>query len=213
MKNDIIEKIHSVGKVSRIVSRIAQVVALIGIVACMVAGVIGLFIPKDAMHFNGTASGKLSLDTKITEFETSIKNGKVNILGAEFDVKHTETTKGNIQNVDIEVKADDVDGNVLKMMVFSAGLIGTVFCALLWLVMRFTVKLSKTLETCSSPFEENVLAAMKKLSISLIPFGIFVFGISGISAVALILMILVVMLFINIFRYGAKLQQESDDTV
>ena len=54
---------------------------------------------------------------------------------------------------------------------------------------------------------------MKKLGISMIPFGIVSIVTSGISAIALILVIMVVMLFINIFKYGAELQQEADDTV
>ena len=79
--------------------------------------------------------------------------------------------------------------------------------------MRFAVRFSKTLEICNSPFEENVLADMKKLGISLIPFGIFTLVTTGVSGLVLVLIIMLVILFINIFKYGAELQQESDDMV
>ncbi|MDE6780429.1 MAG: hypothetical protein K2J40_03095 [Ruminococcus sp.] len=214
MKNDIVAKIHSVGKVSRIVAKIAKVVALIGVIACLIVGIIGLFIPKDAMQFNGTASGKLSLNTKFVEdADIDEGNDKHSFLGADFEINVKESRDSDIQHAYIEASASNVNGNILKIFVSSVGFVGAIFSGLIWFVMVYAVKLSKTLETCNSPFEEEVLAGMKKLGVALIPFGIFTLGISGISAVALILIIMVVILFIHIFNYGAELQQESDDTV
>lgn len=214
MKNETIGKINSIGKVSRIVAKIARIASLIGAIACLVVGVVGLFIPKNAMQFNGTASGKLSLNTKFVEdADIDEGNDKHSFLGADFEINAKESRDSDIQHVEIEASASNVNGNILKLFVSSVGFISAVFCGLLWIVMRFVVRFSKTLEICNSPFEENVLADMKKLGISLIPFGIFTLATSGISAIALILLIMVVMLFINIFKYGAELQQESDDTV
>ncbi|MDE5621255.1 MAG: hypothetical protein K2I80_12210 [Ruminococcus sp.] len=65
MKNEIVEKIHSVGKVSRIVSKIAKIVTLIGVIACIIVGVMLIFIPADSVKsFNGTASGTIVFDEK-----------------------------------------------------------------------------------------------------------------------------------------------------
>ncbi|MDE5770726.1 MAG: hypothetical protein K2I06_03700 [Ruminococcus sp.] len=214
MKNETIGKINSIGKVSRIVAKIAQVVALIGTIACLVVGVVGLFIPKNAMQFNGTASGKLSLNTKFVEdADIDEGNDKLSFLGADFEINAEESKDGDIQHVEMEASASNVNGNILKLFVSSVGFVAAVFCGLLWIVMRFAVRFSKTLEICNSPFEENVLADMKKLGISLLPFGIFTFVTTGVSGLVLVLIIMLVILFINIFKYGAELQQESDDTV
>ena len=214
MKNETIGKINSVGKVSRIVAKIAQVVALIGAIACLVVGVVGLFIPKNAMQFNGTASGKLSLNTKFVE-DSDIDEGndKHSFFDADFEINVEESRDSDIQHVEIEASASNVNGNILKLFVSSVGFVAAIFCGLLWIVMRFAVRFSKTLEICNSPFEENVLADMKKLGISLIPFGIFTLVTTGASGLVLVLIIMLVILFINIFKYGAELQQESDDTV
>lgn len=214
MKNETIGKINSIGKVSRIVTKIAQVVALIGVIACLVVGVVGLFIPKNAMQFNGTASGKLSLNTKFVEdADIDEGNDKHSFFGADFEINAEESKDSDIQHVEIEASASNVNGNILKLFVSSVGFIAAVFCGLLWIVMRFAVRFSKTLEICNSPFEENVLADMKKLGISLIPFGIFTLVTTGVSGLVLVLIIMLVILFINIFKYGAELQQESDDMV
>lgn len=214
MREDTISKIHSVGKVSRIVSKIAKIVAAIGAIACLVLVIIGICMPKDFMHFSGSASGRLSADTDyVSDLETSLETETKKILGSELEIKVTETLEDKIQNLDIELVADDVTGSSFKLFLILSGIVGMLFSSALWFVMHFAMKLSKALETCKSPFEENVLAAMKKLGISLIPCGIITLVMSGISAIALIFIILVVMLFINIFKYGAELQQESDDTV
>lgn len=216
MKNEIVEKIHSVGKVSRIVSKIAQVVTLIGAIACLVAGVIMMFIPADSVKsFNGTASGTIVLDeekSKMFSFDDN-DNGYVKFMGAEFKVNTTETVEGNNRAVNIDALAINVDGRHFKLIGIFICFAGALFSASLYIVFIFVVKLSKALETCKSPFEENVLTAMKKLGYSFIPFGVIAVGLTGISAISLILVIIVVILFINIFNYGAELQQESDDTV
>lgn len=216
MKNDIISKINSVGKVSRIVSRIAQVITLIGAIACLVGGIILIFVPSDAVtSFNGTATGTIVLDeekSKMISFDDS-DNGHIKFMGAEFKIDTTETVEGNSHEINIDALAINVDGRHFKLIGILLSFAGVLLCTGLYIIFVFAVRLAKTLETCESPFEENVLTAMKKFGYSFIPFCVISLGLTGISAISLILVILVVILFINIFNYGAELQQESDDTV
>ena len=216
MKNDIIAKINSVGKVSRIVSKIAQVITLIGAIACLVAGVILIFIPADAVtSFNGTATGTIVLDeekSKMISFGDS-DNEHIKFMGAEFKVNTTETVEGNSRSVNIDALAINVDGRHFKLLGITLSFAGSLLLVSLYVVFMFAVRLSKALEICESPFEENVLTAMKNFGYSFIPFGILQIGLTGISAVTIILMIMFVLAMIYIFSYGAKLQQESDDTV
>lgn len=216
MKNDIIAKIHSVGKVSRIVSKIAQVVTLIGAIACLVVGVILIFIPADAVKsFNGTATGTIVLDeekSKMISFDDS-DNEHIKFMGAEFKVNTTETVEGNSRSVNIDALAINVDGRHFKLLGITLSFAGSLLLVSLYVVFMFAVRLSKALEICESPFEENVLTAMKNFGYSFIPFGILQIGLTGISSVTIILMILLVLAMIYIFSYGAKLQQESDETV
>ena len=216
MREDTVSKINSVGKVSRIVSRIAQVITIISAIACFVVGIIFIFIPADAVKsFNGEAIGKIVFDaekSKMISFDDS-DNEHIKFMGAEFKVSTIETVEGNNHVLNIDALAINVDGRHFKLIGIFICFAGALFSASLYIVFIFAVKLSKALETCKSPFEENVLTAMKKLGYSFIPFGVISVGLTGISAISLILVILIVILFINIFSYGAELQQESDDTV
>lgn len=216
MREDTISKINSVGRVSRIVSKIAQVITIISAIACLAVGIIFMFIPADAVKsFNGEAIGKIVFDeekSKMISFDDS-DNEHIKFMGAEFKVNTTETVEGNNRAVNIDALAINVDGRHFKLLGIFLSFSCSLLLVSLYVVFIFAVRLSKALETCKSPFEENVLTAMKKLGYSFIPFGVISVGLTGISAISLILVILVVILFINIFNYGAELQQESDDTV
>lgn len=219
MKSDITEKINKVGKVSRIVSKIAQVVMLIGAISCLVSAVIIMFVPSDAVKsFEGKASGTIVLDeekSKMISFVVNDDNVKkyINIMGFKFEINTIETVEDNNCTVNFDTMAINADGRHFKLIGILLSFAGVLLCTGLYIIFVFAVRLAKTLETCESPFEENVLTAMKKFGYSFIPFGVISLGLTGISAISLILVILVVILFINIFNYGAELQQESDDTV
>lgn len=215
MKNEITAKINKVGKIGCIISKIAQIAVLIGAIACLVVGMIFIFTPADSItSFNGSATGTLVFNDKKSKiFSFDDDNDKIKFMGAELSFDTKETLNDNESEIEINALAVDFNGKHFKTFGILLSFSGFLMFAALYAVFIFVVRLSKALEICSSPFEENVLTAMKKLGISLIPFGICSFGIYGISAIVLIPVILVVMLLMHIFKYGAELQQESDDTV
>ncbi|MDE6087635.1 MAG: hypothetical protein K2G25_04550, partial [Oscillospiraceae bacterium] len=65
---------------------------------------------------------------------------------------------------------------------------------------------------CETPFEENVLKTMKNFGFALIPTGLVCLSDGGISLTAIVLIIAII-IFTYIFKYGAELQKESDETV
>lgn len=91
----------------------------------------------------------------------------------------------------------------------------------------FIEKLCKAFRDCRSPFEENVIKKMQNLAYVLIPWTL----ISGISEslitgflsdnfnfsfsldLGVVLVVLIVLVLVYIFKYGAVLQQESDETL
>lgn len=218
MKNEITSKINNVGKVGRIISKIMKGVTLACAIVLLVCTVLlGFVLPADDLKFDGTAQGRISYNTEsnvfsIGELETEHKN----ILGADLDIVIEETadpTQENFNNVDISISAEKFTGKQVKAFAVVAGLGAVVFITSIYVILIFVVKLCKALEICQSPFEENVLTAMKKLAYSFIPFGVVSILIGGISILSTALIVLVVLVFVYIFSYGAELQQESDDTV
>lgn len=103
------------------------------------------------------------------------------------------------------------------------------FIALLahFVLLFFISNVCKAFKTCESPFDANVIDSMKKLAIALIPWGIvlaiaegltegFASGLRSFSFsvdLGVVFVILVIWALTTVFKYGAMLQQESDETL
>ena len=91
----------------------------------------------------------------------------------------------------------------------------------------FISSLCKAFRDCESPFEENVVRKMRNLAYSLIPWAIFSTITNSVADsllmnkvsvnftvdLGVIMIVLVVFVLVHIFKYGAMLQQESDETL
>lgn len=231
MKNENIRKINKLGKVSRILLMIMRVACIIGIVACIVSSVIvPLTLPKDnAFTASGTASAQITVDDSVKFF---VKSDIVNIGGIKFS-KMNELQKyedkWGLFGTDVNVKIDetessgkvvyditaDLDAKSPASMVMAICLVcaaGAVLCAVMLIVVIFAGKLAKALEVCNSPFEDNVIKSMRNFAFSLIPLAVVYLHEGGIDMTAVVVIIAVI-IFSYIFRYGAELQKESDETV
>ena len=103
----------------------------------------------------------------------------------------------------------------------------SIWLALELVVLFFLKRICKALSVCETPFSETVIDSMQKLSISLIP--VFVYSLFKDSLIEslmygemslgiefdffTVLMVVLVFLLTFIFKYGAMLQQESDETL
>ena len=135
--------------------------------------------------------------------------------------------------------AVSVDGNRVNMQLVSeemdftmrhVGVLMLMFAvvfAMTIVTLTFVEKLCKAFRDCESPFEENVIWRMQRLAKCLIPWifvsslGESVIGslMAGNMKVTLsldlgvVLMVVIVLILVYVFKYGAVLQQESDETL
>lgn len=230
MKNENIMKINMLGKVSRIILIIMKIALIIGIVGCLFASVVTLALPKDDVFTaTGTASAQITVDDSAKFFITS---DIINIGGIKFSTMNKlqkYEDEWGIFGTDVNVKVDetesngkvvynitaDLDAQNAKSMVFTMSLAciaGAVVCAVILVIVIFAGKLAKALEKCESPFEDNVIKSIRNFAWSLIPLAVVYLSEGGINATAIVLIIAVI-IFSYIFKYGAELQKESDETV
>ncbi|MCM1314322.1 MAG: hypothetical protein NC205_09490 [Prevotella sp.] len=219
MKSEITAKINTVGKYGRIVSKIMKGISLAcAIVLLVCTFIVCVFLPADSLKFDGTAQGRLSYNTeqRAIGFD-DIENEHIKFMGAELKIDFVETadqTQENVNNIDISASAEKFTTKQFKAVVALAFSGAVLILVSIYVIFMFVVKLCKALEVCQSPFETDVLTAMKKLGYAFIPFGVVSIIFNGISsALSIIMTLLVVLMFIYIFSYGAELQRESDDTV
>ncbi len=105
--------------------------------------------------------------------------------------------------------------------------VGVLGCLTVWVVFYFAEKLCQSFKDCETPFTEEVSSGLAKLAYSLIGMGVVdMFSESGIDSfmvnqflidadinMVTVLLILCVFTLSFIFKHGAALQAESDETL
>lgn len=221
---DYVKKINTLGKVSKIILIIMRIACIVAIVAAIVGGIIVLnTFPtgSTAITSNGNASFEMVVDTNRLPDSVHVNFddvGKDNsdesfeLFGTEISITEIETENDGVVNYTTGVKFDSPNSTLFKYGMAGVCFGAAIYVAFTLIVVIFAGKLAKALETCQSPFEESVTKAMKHFAFSLIPAG-FTFVTEGSINLTMVLIVLAVIIFSYIFSYGAKLQQESDETL
>lgn len=219
---DYVKKINKLGKVCKIILVIMQIFFCICMVLGLVVGIMIMAIPQnDAITANGTTSYHIVVDNnKLPNFVNSgLKNNeRENTTFKFFDstltVNDNYTENDGIETYDVSLSFDINKFSQFKYFGVFVFLCGVIMIALGLVAIIFGRKLAKALEKCNSPFEENVLKAMKRFAFSIIPVSLFTIMATGsVSLITISVIVLAVLIFSYIFSYGAKLQQESDETL
>lgn len=233
MKEQAIQKINKIGKISSVVALIAKILVGMGIGLLVVSYIVCMFIPKDSIRMN--VEEKMTIEVDMEKFGAFGEEEKQAILEGFLD------DDINMEMNEEEVTADQVsfEGSTMRVedkvetmaiefrQISNAILALLVGMALIMVTLFFVSGVCKAFRDCESPFEENVIVNMKKFAYSLIPWliGSSVIGSVGESILAgkpvvnfsldlgMVLVVLVLFLLITIFKYGAILQQESDETL
>ena len=142
--------------------------------------------------------------------------------GDEGDFSEVNVTDGKM------IMSGVYDGFALT----TRGVAAIIVLATLALVMTFVTLifvdgLCKAFRDCQSPFEEVVIKKMQYFAYSLIPWTLVTtvsnsitdtivnqkFSISFTINLGVVIIVLAFIILVNIFKYGAVLQQESDETL
>lgn len=231
MKEQAVQKINKIGKISSVVALICKILVGVGIGALILAAIIWFVIPKDSVRIVSTE--KVATEVDYSKFGTLVDEAELKkqleadtadllINGEEVTMEDVEVTESMVritqENEQYVLDIHDMAG----MLLVLALMLGVVMVSLV-----FAGGLCKAFRDCQSPFEENVIRKMQHLAYSLIPWIVASSVIEGIGSnfmtggktvsisinVGMILVVLVVFLLVYIFKYGAVLQQESDETL
>lgn len=242
MKNDVVSKVNKIGKAGVIITNIGKVFLWIGLVVCLLTGVLLLALPDDfiTLHMEGKAAVEVN-------FPTSISQSDFYVIEEDGvgELKWNDITWGEVDS-SIEVNGQEygivgmvktengylmdamADSYTIKVTNFAnVVILAAVFCGVALVTMHFISKLCKLFQDCETPFTAEIADALKKLAIAIIPMAFFsnlsesmtnsvmsgdVNIVIGVDLMTVLLVLLVFMLS-AIFNYGALLQQESDETL
>ena len=242
MENNIKKKVNRIGLVGQIVSIVLIVLMAVACFGCLTGGILLAILPDDAATVGVSTDldvqvGKSIIGRWMNEIPDDPKdlNAQLSVNGSEFtDMQMEKTADGLLINASTE--RWEFQLNKLA----SAPFTGLIYCATLLVVFIFLKRLSDSFRHCDTPFSDDVIHRMTvfswvlligsvvssaaeavvnslihrslDLSFSLNPSGMNT-GFEVSFSFAPIIIALIVLFLTMIFRYGAQLQKEADETL
>ena len=237
MKDEAIKKINKFGSIGSVVVTVLKVLVAVLIVLSLLSCFLFFFIPKDSMsfeisdqltmHVNGDSFSKdgklfLSEEDKNT-FKEEFTGSMFKSSKGDYDVQSITFPTDNSVEVDMKIGKYSFDFSKVQIVM----IISSLFFAAVLVTLVFVGKFCKQLKICETPFAEPVIKSMKHMAISLIPYvisdcvmgsitnsfltnkAVFSFDIN----VGMLAAVILIFAMTFVFKYGAKLQQESDETL
>ena len=237
--NNIQTKVNRIGKAGRIVSIILIVLLSIGAFSLLLAGGVCAVLPEDTVEvsFRPNADvlvGRSILGQEWSRIDEIVAEAQEALTGKYGEVIQFEKTdRGLLIRLDRLMEEGEVFRLRNALGAIWAGLVG-IASAIVALVMF--LKLSDAFRVCRSPFDEAVIRRMNIFAWTLIvcavvgsfagsaaQSAVMAFQNAGIHVGAKnfgvsldlypIFAALIVFFLCMIFRYGAQLQQEADETL
>ncbi len=230
MKEQAIKKINKIGKISSIVALIGKILVGIGMVCVILVAIVCFVIPKNFISMDvGTT---IAVSMNITEFASLYSEEEIDEMLAEAQAEWLEMEQADkrmTEVTDTGVKMTEQHEHFTLDMhdIGGAAIFVAVALAMTFVTLCFISSVCKAFRDCQSPFETNVINKLQKLAYALIPWALVSTISNSISDslmnnklsimvsidLGVILVVLIVLVLVYIFKYGAVLQQESDETL
>ena len=221
MENTIKNKINVFGKVGKIITTIIIVLLLVAEGFLLVGTVVVAVLPKDAVTVDVEGSANVRLDTNYfgavkDVLSIDVNGQKIAFADYKDDNIQTKTEDGSII-MDAQSGVQHYDLHAALRI----AIVGVIQLASFVVALYFLKALMKAFKTCDSPFDDNVITKMRYFAIALIPCmavsmvaGCFAPGSHGLSFDFIkVGFVVIIFLLTAVFRYGAQLQKQYDETV
>ena len=223
MENNI-QKINKMGKIGYVVSNICTIMLHVATVACIVAGIMLLAVPYDAIKVTTSHTAMVEVDkvnsSALVTFETD--GMTVEIDGLTYNNISTEETLAKSTTT-----AATTPYTYSLRDVYIVFFVGAAVCIVFSLLMKNIRDLFASFRDCETPFTAEISDKLQKIGFLFIPvmMGEWVItavqkyistGIVDIAVnidLTMILLIVMVLTLASVFRHGTMLQQESDETL
>ncbi len=231
-KEYVAKSINKMGNIGYIIAKICRIALIVGAVGTLVGAIVFLALPDDLFDVRVAGSGNVTIHTEgLTAkyadealTQSMVDNFKMELNNEDF--YGGEVTVGdNGKTMNISVTGGDkvANPNRLALLCFVA----LIYIAASFVVFFFVEKLCKSLKTAETPFSEDIITGMERFAWALIPWALVHTFCEGIMnnafsqqinyhfglGLSMILAVLLVFGLVRIFKYGAALQQESDETL
>jgi hypothetical protein len=227
-------KINNIGTVGYIFS----IILIVGVICAMVANGIGIAAASSVSKENVNVKVDSNISITSSSNILSVLDNFIGVDGVDklSDIEENSTVKVNDNKIDsislekdgdayiVNVKQDDVSFTAGRLI--AALVVTFIYLAGILVMVEMLKKLMKEFKTCDTPFSEPIIKRMKAFAFSLIPYavlsmfcesfwGYFMAGDSFDLNLSITKVFIIVFVFFlcMIFKYGAELQQQSDETL
>jgi len=239
-KEDAILKINKLGNVGNIIVKIMKVFVIIGFVLTLLGTIVVMALPKNLfkMDLGSTADIIIDVSGMVGTLDETGKEAmlqgfydgleeedagvSINVNGSEYETVNAEVTDTGMY---VEAAVDTYSIELGDFGIVCT--LGAVTLVALFITLFFAGKLCQAFRDCESPFEEKVVKQLNALAYSLLPWVVLGSLTESISEsiftnnfnlmigvdLGMVLIILFIFVLAYIFKYGAVLQQESDETL
>lgn len=212
MENSAILKINRLGRIGVIIIRILKIIFIFWLAVSLVGLFTWGYVPKGHVTFH-------FIDKIVVEADSDLGSIFLNTELGEITLDHSEETdKGPIYWGEHQKYSLDNPGILM--------LLSVVRFAIYYAMLRYGGKLCRSIRSCRSPFDPEIISGLKKLEIAMIPWALFsvftdvfgsVFLMKGKPSLTIninqLLPVFILYFLLFAFQYGAQLQQESDETI
>lgn len=233
MNTEIKSRINTIGTVGRILTIIAIVIVIVAIVCTCLGTIVTVAFPRDALTVSLDGEAQIHVSEKLY-------SGRFPVIGLDDLREHDEfnfkVSGAKFSTVDVEETGDGIVVHAaaenLSLDIhglFRVCLLALIYLAAVLVMLYFLKSLMTEFKTCDTPFAPSVIKKMTNFGWSLIPMAVLS-GVSGSSwttlvfnggvkdfdytlNLSMVLVILVVLALVQVFKYGAQLQQQSDETL
>ncbi len=226
MKENAILKINKLGKVGLIVTRIAMVILAVAFLGVLVVTMLMFTLPEDMVEakVEGVASVRIRFPESYsapTDIATVGENMTLKVSGTEFRLTDAQTDGQEL------LLSGSGSAVLFQLDAIRPAILSALVYVILTLALTvFVGRLFQAFYVCATPFSQDVITKMQQLAYALIPWAVIGMVVDGIVQAATgdgsftvsvnlgyVAAILILLALAYVFKYGAMLQKESDDTV
>lgn len=236
MKENAASKIKTLGKVGYIIATICKILAIVGVVAVLFSAVVMFVMPVDLFDLSVESDTRINFDIdsiaqmfdqklnaeSIAQINEAIENGSANASINGDKVENIELTEDGLI-----VETGEIPLRLNNTRIGFMLLVALVSIVMALVCIQLLCMLCKDLTTCRTPYEPNIIRRLEQLAISAIPWVAFTSISEGIINgimtgqydiyfninLEVVLLVIMVFVVVYILKYGAVLQQESDETL
>lgn len=236
MKNSKVKRINTAGLIGYIISIILIVCTIVGMVAIGILTAGAATISKDNINvkvatnvdinstgnFLGKLNSFIGIDG-VEDLSTLTQDAKDGIKLEDNDISEL-SVKEEDGGFSINAKTNEITISMKKIII--ALVLAFLFLGVVTYALYMVKALMKSLKNCETPFSEEVIKNMTRFGTSLVCVVVLKILFGGFWStlttglrydlnvdLSSILLVAVIYILITVFKYGAGLQQESDETL